>query len=83
MAFYSGKTNDMSDMKQVGFYLSEDGKQFSNMPYPITREVQRHLNYTNLTLKEAYELMLKGESKASKRVQKYVKTFNKELLSNQ
>lgn len=73
MPFYTGKTKDGSDMQEVqGMYISEDGNQWSNMPYPIHRELYRHLRYVNLSFKEAHEAMLNGTSKASKRVQKYV-----------
>lgn len=73
MSFYEGKTADGSDMEEVqGFYISEDGKQWSSEPYPIHRELRRHLKYVNLSLKEAHQLILDGKSKASKRVQKYL-----------
>lgn len=73
MSFYTGKTKDGSDMQEVqGMYISEDGKGWSNQPYPIHRELYRHLRYVDLSFKEAHEAMLNGTSKASKRVQKYV-----------
>lgn len=73
MPFYTGKTKDGSDMQEVqGMYISEDGNQWSNQPYPIHRELYRHLRYVNLSFKEAHEAMLNGTSKASKRVRKYV-----------
>jgi hypothetical protein len=73
MAFYTGSTKDGSDMQEVqGMYISEDGNGWSNQPYPIHRELYRHLRYVDLGFKEAYEAMLNGTSKASKRVQKYV-----------
>jgi hypothetical protein len=73
MPFYTGTTKDGSDMQEVqGMYISEDGNGWSNQPYPIHRELYRHLRYVNLSFKEAHEAMLRGESKASKRVQKYV-----------
>jgi hypothetical protein len=73
MAFYTGSTKDGSDMQEVqGMYISEDGNGWSNQPYPIHRELYRHLRYVDLWFKEAYEAMLNGTSKASKRVQKYV-----------
>jgi hypothetical protein len=60
-------------MQEVqGMYISEDGNGWSNQPYPIHRELYRHLRYVNLSFKEAHEAMLNGTSKASKRVQKYV-----------
>ena len=71
--FYTGRTKDGSDMREVqGMYISENGNEWSNMPYPIHRELSRHLKYANLTLKEAHEAILTGTSKASKRVQKYI-----------
>ncbi len=81
MPFFTGRTKDGSDMKEVqGMYISEDGKSWSNQPYPITREMTRHLRYANLTLKEAHEAILNGTSLASKKVQKYLlenyKAFN-------
>jgi hypothetical protein len=73
MAFYTGTKPDLSDIREIGgLYISEDGNQWSTSPYPIHRELYRHLKYVNLSFKEAYEAMLKGTSKASKRVQKYV-----------
>lgn len=73
MAFYVGKTKDGFDMKEVqGMYISEDGNKWSNTPYPIHRELYRHLKYVNLSFKEAHEVILNGVSKASKRVQKYI-----------
>jgi hypothetical protein len=73
MAFYTGTKADMSDMQQVqGMYISENGDEWSNKPYPIHRELYRHLRYVNLSFKEAHEAILNGTSKASKRVQKYV-----------
>jgi hypothetical protein len=73
MTFYTGRTKDGSDMQEVqGMYISEDGNGWSNQPYPIHRELHRHLRYVNLSFKEAHEAMLNGTSKASKRVQKYV-----------
>jgi len=70
-------------MREVqGMYISEDGKEWSNKPYPITGELNRHLKFVNLTLKEAHQAILDGESKASKKVQKYslanYKAFNPE-----
>lgn len=81
MPFYTGKTADGSDMREVqGMHISEDGREWSNQPYPITRELNRHLRFVNLTLKEAHQAILDGKSKASKRVQKYLlanyKAFN-------
>lgn len=81
MAFYTGKTADGSDMREVqGMYISEDGREWSNRPYPITRELTRHLRFANLTLKESHQAILDGKSVASKRVQKYLianyKAFN-------
>lgn len=71
--FLTGKTKDGSDAREVqGMYISECGTQWSNMPYPIHRELYRHLTYTKLDLKQAYEAILNGNSKASKRVQKYL-----------
>ena len=73
MPFYKGTTADMSDIQEVqGVYISEDGNEWSNMPYPIHRELYRHLRYVTLSFNEAYEAILNGTSKASKRVQKYV-----------
>jgi hypothetical protein len=73
MAFYTGRTKDGSDMQEVqGMYISEDGNGWSNQPYPIHRELYRHLRYVDLSFKEAHEAMLNGTSKASRRVQKYV-----------
>jgi hypothetical protein len=73
MTFYTGRTKDGSDMQEVqGMYISEDGNQWSNQPYPIHRELYRHLRYVDLSFKEAHEAMLNGTSKASRRVQKYV-----------
>jgi hypothetical protein len=73
MTFYTGRTKDGSDMQEVqGMYISEDGNGWSNQPYPIHRELYRHLRYVDLSFKEAHEAMLNGTSKASKRVQKYV-----------
>ena len=73
MPFYTGTKADMSDMREIGgMYISEDGNQWSSSPYPIHRELYRHLKYVNLSFKEAHEAMLNGTSKASKRVQKYV-----------
>lgn len=73
MPFYSGTTADGSDMEEVqGMYISEDGNEWSNNPYPIHRYLRRHLKYADLTLKEAHEAMLSNTSKASKRVQKYL-----------
>lgn len=73
MAFYTGKTKDGSDMQEVqGMYISENGEEWSNKPYPIHRELRRHLTYTGLTFKESHEAMLVGTSRASRRVQKYV-----------
>lgn len=70
---FTGHTADGSDMELAqGMYISECGRYWSNKPYPIHRELRRHLKYTNLTLKEAYQAMLNGSSKASKRVQKYL-----------
>jgi hypothetical protein len=73
MPFYTGRTKDGSDMQEAqGMYISEDGTQWSNQPFPIHRELKRHLRYVNLSFKEAHEAMLNGTSKASKRVQRYV-----------
>jgi hypothetical protein len=73
MPFYTGKTKDGSDMKEVqGMHISENGREWSNQPYPITRELNRHLKFVNLTLKEAHQAILDNNSKASKRVQKYL-----------
>lgn len=73
MAFYNGQSRDGSDMEEVqGMYISEDGKSWSNQPYPITRELNKHLKFVDLTLKEAHQAILDGNSKASKRVQKYL-----------
>jgi len=73
MPIYTGKSEDGADMVEVtGVYMSGDGNEWSNKPYPIHRELNRHLNYAKLTLKEAHEAMLNGTSKASKRVQKYL-----------
>jgi hypothetical protein len=73
MPFYKGTTKDGSDMVEVqGMYISENGKEWSNKPYPIHRELHRHLNYVKLDLKSSYEAMLDGTSKASKRVQNYL-----------
>lgn len=81
MAFYKGKIADGSDMQGVqGMSISECGNYFSNKPYPITRELNRYLRFSNLTLKESHQAVLDGESIASKRVQKYLianyKAFN-------
>ncbi len=81
MAFYTGTTADGSDTREVqGMYISENGQEWSNKPYPITRELNKHLRFVNLTLKEAYLAILENKSKASKRVQKYLlanyKAFN-------
>jgi hypothetical protein len=71
--FLTGKSRDGSDATEVqGMYISENGNEWSNKPYPIHRELKRHLNYVNLSFKESYEAILNGNSKASKRVQKYV-----------
>ena len=71
--FLTGKSKDGSDATEVqGMYISEDGNGWSNQPYPIHRELYRHLKYVDLSFKEAHEAMLNGTSKASKRVQKYV-----------
>lgn len=83
MAFYTGKTKDGSDMRDVqGMHISENGKEWSNKPYPVTRELNRHLRFANLTLKEGCQAILDGKSIASKRVQKYLlanyKAFNPE-----
>lgn len=73
MPFFTGTKADMSDMIEVqGMYISENGNEWSNKPYPIHRELYRHLKYVNLSFKEAHEAMINGTSKASKRVQKYV-----------
>jgi hypothetical protein len=73
MPFYTGTTKDGSDMVEVqGMYISENGKEWSNKPYSINRELHRHLNYVKLDLKSAHEAMLNNNSKASKRVQKYL-----------
>jgi hypothetical protein len=73
MPFYTGRTKDGSDMTEIqGMYISENGNEWSNVPYPIHRELYRHLRYVNLTFKEAHEAILNGNSKASKRVQKYI-----------
>jgi hypothetical protein len=73
MPFYKGTTKDGSDMVEIqGMYISENGKEWSNKPYPIHRELHRHLTYVKLDLKTAYEAMLNNASKASKRVQKYL-----------
>jgi DNA-binding transcriptional regulator YhcF (GntR family) len=73
MAFYKGKTADGSDMQEVqGMYISECGNYWSNRPYPITRELNRHLRFANITLKESYQAILNAKSIASKRVQKYL-----------
>lgn len=73
MPFYHGKTRDGSDMEKVGgFYVSEDGMQWSNMPYPINKLLNKHLKYTGLTIEEAHQAILDGTSKANKRVQKYL-----------
>lgn len=81
MPFYTGKTKDGSDAQEVqSMYISEDGKSWSTSQYPITREMNRHLRYANLSLKEAHQAILDGKSIASKRVQKYLlanyKAFN-------
>jgi hypothetical protein len=71
--FLTGKSKDGSDAREVqGMYISESGNEWSNMPYPIHRELNRHLRYVNLSLKEAHQAILNGNSKASKRVQKYL-----------
>ena len=71
--FLTGKSKDGSDAIELqGMYISECGNMCSNKPYPIHRELYRHLNYVNLSFKELYKAMLNGNSKASKRVQKYV-----------
>jgi hypothetical protein len=73
MPFYTGTKPDFSDIKEIGgMHISEDGKEWSNEPYAIHRELYRHLRYVNLSFKESHEAMLNGTSKASKRVQKYV-----------
>jgi hypothetical protein len=73
MPFYTGKTADGSDMEEVqGMYISENGEEWSNRPYPIHRELNRHLRFTDLSLKEAHQAILDNTSKASKRVQKYL-----------
>jgi hypothetical protein len=73
MVFYTGTSENGSDMEQVqGMYISEDGNEWSNQLYPIHRELRRHLNYVRLNLREAHEAMLNNTSKASKRVQKYL-----------
>jgi hypothetical protein len=73
MPFYTGTKLDFSDIREVqGMYISENGNGWSNQPYPIHRELYRHLRYVNLSFKEAQEAILNGTSKASKRVQKYV-----------
>lgn len=83
MPFYTGTTRDGSDMRKVqGMHISENGKEWSNMPYPITRELNRHLRFVDLTLKEAHQAIVDGNSRASKRVQKYLlanyRAFNPE-----
>lgn len=83
MGFYRGKTADGSDMEEVqGMSISECGNYWSNRPYPITRELNRHLKFSKLTLKESHQAILDGKSIASKRVQKYLianyKAFNPE-----
>jgi hypothetical protein len=71
--FITGKTKDGSDAREIqGMYISECGNEWSNMPYPIHRELYRHLKYVKLSLKEAHKAILNGTSKASKRVQKYL-----------
>lgn len=71
--FITGTTADGSDAREIqGMYISENGNEWSNQPYPIHREIRRHLKYARLSFKEAYEAILNGNSKASKRVQKYL-----------
>jgi hypothetical protein len=75
MAFYTGKTEDGSDIKEVqGMYISECGNHWSNQPFPITRKLNKHLKSNNLTLKEAHQAILDNKSKAPKRIQKYLLT---------
>jgi len=81
MALYTGKTADGSDIAEVqGLYISESGTQWSSTPYPINRELNRHLKYNNLNIKEAHEAMLNKKSKASKRLVKYL-LANYELIN--
>lgn len=61
MPFYTGKTADGSDMKELqGAYVSEDGKEWSSEMYPYQKRMIRDknavLDYMNgrYTLNDVY-----------------------------
>ena len=69
MPFYTGKTADGSDMEEVqGMYVSPDGKEWSNHPYPTSREdrlwgrIYAHLCDNHRSMNDEYELILRKAS---------------------
>jgi len=73
MAFYTGKSKDGSDMREVrGMYISQNGSQWSSEPYPINNTLDLHLHQNNLSLKQEYQLILSKTSKASAAIRKYI-----------
>lgn len=73
MPFYTGKTADGSDMKEVhGGYIAPDGKSWSNHPWPPSKEdriwdrIYIHLCYNSRSIKDEYELILIKKSLLSR-----------------
>ena len=81
MAFYTGSSKDGSDARQChGAYVSPDGKEWSNMPYPKTKqqrthdEIMKHIVGKRNFLQE-YDLIKTGQSELSRSHREYVIGF--------
>ena len=79
MPFYTGKTKDGSDMKEhPGFYVSPDGKEFSNFPYSLTKEQRlywscfEYVSDNIRSFKDEYDLILEKKSTLSKSQRDYI-----------
>lgn len=76
MPFYTGKSADGSDMKEVmGAFVSPDGKEWSNMPYTeedrIYEKIFNHINGIR-TFRDEYNLILAKKSTLPRKCRDYL-----------
>jgi hypothetical protein len=78
---YTGTTADGSDMKEFeGLYLSPDGNQFSNVPWPLTKEdrmyweIRDHIDGKR-SLQDEYDLIKAKKSTLSRALRDFLVKF--------
>ena len=78
---YTGKSADGSDMKEVGsgvFTNPDNPEEWSNMPYPLSKEqkmafeIYNHIEVNNRSLKDEYNLVKQKKSTLSRRLRDFV-----------